>query len=180
MTDGQRTYQPNTAYREPLEVSMRIAIAITVVAVSTLAVNAADEVRPMAAGKQIIAKWELDTVRTVAKLSEEAKTDEEKAALEFAKGFLSSMKLSFEFTADGKMLLQFSGPLAGEKEREEGTFKIKSEKKLSVVITGTVDGDTKDVTIKIVDKNTIEMHMPEDEGPGVMVLKRAKKKQKKE
>ena len=70
------------------------------------------------------------------------------------------------------MLGSFS--FGGKSEKKEGTYVIKSEKAASVAIAGTFDGETKDVTITIVDKNTIELIMPKDEGPGTMVFIRAK------
>lgn len=127
---------------------------------------------PMSALAKIVGQWDLDPVRTLTSIEAEAKTDEEKAALAFAKAMISAMKMKFEFTANGKLLMSVS--FGGKTEKKEGTYVIKSEKVSSVVIAGTVDGETKDVTIKIVDKNTIELIMSKDEGPGTLVLKRAK------
>lgn len=134
--------------------------------------SAKRQVGPMSALAKIVGQWDLDTVRTLTGIEAEAKTDEEKAALEFAKGMISAIKMKFEFTADGKLRTSWS--FGGKTEKKEGTYVVKSEKVSSVVIAGTVDGKTNDVTIKFVDKNTIELIMPKDEGPGTMVLKRAK------
>lgn len=126
----------------------------------------------MSALEKIVGQWGLDTVRTLTSIEAEAKTDEEKATAELVKSMISAMKIKFEFTAEGKLLMNMS--LGDMTQKKEGTYVIKSEKASSLVIAGTFDGETKDVTIKIVDKNTIELIMPKDERPGAMVLKRAR------
>lgn len=122
--------------------------------------------------QQIIGKWNLDTGDTISKMEAEAETEEEKQALEFAKAMISEMDMRFEFTSDGKMLLTMT---AGDmSETQEGTYEVKSEDAASVVIAGTLDDETKDVTIKLVEDDKIEMIMPEEDGPGSMVLTRVK------
>jgi hypothetical protein len=132
--------------------------------------NGASGGGPKKASEKIVGKWELDSDATVAKLESEAKTDEDKAGLQFAKGFLSSMKMTVELTSDGKMAISMA---AGEEaEAKEGTYTVKSEDASSVVISGTVDGKTKDIELKLVDDDTVEFEG--NEGPGAMVLRRAK------
>ena len=123
------------------------------------------------ASEKIVGKWDMDPTATLAKIEAEAKTDEEKAALEFTKAMISAAKMSFEFTADGKMVWTMS---AGDMNKtEEGTYKVKSEDASSVVVSGTMDNETTDVTIKLLDDNTLELTMPEGGGPETVVLKRA-------
>lgn len=124
------------------------------------------------ASEQIIGKWKLDAKQTLAKLEKEAKTEKEKQALEFAKGMMSSMDMTFEFTSDGKMLMSMA---AGDKtDTKEGTYKVKSEEAASVIIDGTVDDDTKEVTINLLDGDKIEMIVPEEEDMGSMIMVRVK------
>lgn len=119
---------------------------------------------------KLVGKWSLDTDATLKQMEASAKTDEEKAAMGMAKGLIGMMKLEFEFTSDGKMKITMPGMDAGK--TEEGTYKVKTEDPL--VISGTIDGETKDLPIKFIDSDTIEFSMPEEEGPGAMVLKRVK------
>ena len=119
---------------------------------------------------KLVGKWTLDSEATLKQMEESAKTDKEKAALAMAKGFIGMMKMEFEFTADGKMNATISA--MGTEKKEEGTYKVKTEDPL--VISGTMDGDTKDVSIKFINSDTIEFSMPDDDGPGTMVLKRIK------
>lgn len=132
--------------------------------------NGASGSGPKKASEKIVGKWELDTDATLAKLESEAKTDEDKAGLQFAKGFLSAMKMTVELTSDGNMSIGMAAE--GKVETKEGTYTVKSEDASSVVISGTVDGKTKDIELKLVDDDTVEFEG--DEGPGAMVLRRAK------
>lgn len=124
------------------------------------------------ASDKIIGKWNFDSAATLTKMEGTANTEEEKAALEFAKGMMSEMQMSFEFTKDGKMIMGMTAQ--GESETKEGTYKVKSEDGSSLVIAGTMDGDTKDVKATLLGDDKLELVMPDDEGPGAMVLNRAK------
>jgi hypothetical protein len=119
--------------------------------------------------EKLVGKWSFDAEKMIEKMDSMAKTDKQKADLERAKPAMQAMKIDLEFTSEGKMSLNSA---AGEfAENKEGTYTVKREEAAAVVVTGTMDGETKDATVKFLDDNSIEVSMEgEDE---LMIFKRA-------
>jgi len=116
----------------------------------------------------MVGDWSLDVDATVKKMEAAAKSEEEKAALGFAKTMMASMKMSFKIAADGKMSLSMK---AGDKnETKEGSYSVKSETDNSLVMDGTFDEKTKSATLNFPSNNQMEMSVDSQ----TMVFKRDK------
>lgn len=124
-----------------------------------------------ASSNTLVGTWNLDTASMIAKMEAEATTDEQKAQLELGKKMIESMKMSFEFTDDGKMMMKMTPPI-GEPQTEEGTYKVTSSEGSKIVFSGTIKGEEKEVTATFSDADTVEMAMEGEED--VMMFKRAK------
>jgi hypothetical protein len=153
---------------------MRLLQCCLTVAVISLFAQHAHSAEPGTASKSLIGKWNLDTAAVLKQMEENAKTDEEKQALTFAKPLMSSMKMQMEFTADGVMAVTMKA--FGKDETKKGTYKVKSEKENSLVVLGTMDNDTKEVQMSFPKADVLQLTIPEDKSPlKSMIFNRAKK-----
>lgn len=153
---------------------MRLLQCCLTVAVTVLLTQLAQSAEPGIASKQLVGKWNLDVDAMLKQMEEKAKTDEEKQGLQFAKAFISQMKMEMEFTSDEKMI--FSMQAQGKAETKKGTYKVKSEKGNSLVIAGTIDNDTKEVQVSFPKPDVMKLTVPDEPGGlGSMIFNRAKK-----
>ena len=159
---------------------MKLVHYCTVI-VFLLGAQTANSAEPMSgtASKLLIGKWNLDTAAMLKQMEEKAATDEDRGGVELVKQLLGTMQMQMEFTAEGTMAVSMKG--LGQEESKKGTYKVKSDKKNSLVVSGTMDGRTQEVHISFPDTNVMHLTVPEEESPlSEMVFIRANKSDDKE
>lgn len=122
------------------------------------------------ASEKLVGKWSVDANAMIKKMEAMATTEEAKQDLEQARQEMGSMKMDMAFTADGKMSMDSA--FGGFTDSKEGTYTVTSEEAGTVVISGTMDEETKKATIKFLDDDTIDVTIDGEEQ--VMSFKRAK------
>lgn len=133
-----------------------VRIAITVLVAAFLVTTMGCSKKPAEA---LVGKWAVD-VDSLAEMDEFKNMPEEerKAALEMAKGFMSSM--SVEFTAD-KAIMEMMG------KKEEASYTVKSSEgdKLVIEMVETKDGkeEKREVTVEMKGSDKVVLHMGEKE-----------------
>jgi len=141
----------------------------TLLIVSGAAATAADK-------SDIIGKWNLDTdamLKLVEKQAADGKIPKEQ--LPILKQVMSSMKMSFEFTADGKLNFEATAGIGG-KQSKKGEWSVVSTKEKTLTLNTKVDDKSEEVMITVVGKDEIAIHPPKEANGPVdrLPLKRAK------
>lgn len=137
--------------------------------VSAAAASAADK-------SDIIGKWNLDTGAMLKLVEAQAAAGKiEQAQLPILKQLLGSMKMSFEFTADGNLNFEANAGIGG-KQAKQGKWSVVNSTEKTLTLNTKVDDKSEDMKITIVGKDEIAIHPPKDAKTPIdrLPLKRAK------
>lgn len=111
----------------------------------------------MASAMNLIGKWKVD-----AKAFKESLTGTEEIPKELAETFFKEIKMDFVFEPDGKLKMNVS--FAGQDMNETGTWKVNKLEGSTAIIHMGPDNDKKmDIKIEFIDKDTLDLYLPEEE-----------------
>ena len=147
--------------------SRRFTASLFIVAVATVASGCGSP------SDKLIGKWRLDTSaigEAVASASEAVKDSDKEAASPFGdfgnfgkammQGLVDSMDVTYEFQASGACSLSFN--MGGMQGSKAGTWSYVRSEGEAIVVDVTIDGKSKEQSIKFIDRDTIETQFSPD------------------